>query len=59
MTPPPTLEDARRVAREVFGHRDLHPGQQEAIGALLEGSDVLLVSATGSGKSLAYQVRAC
>ncbi len=51
-----SLEDARRVAREVFGHPDLHPGQQEAIAAVLEGSDVLLVSATGSGKSLAYQV---
>jgi ATP-dependent DNA helicase RecQ len=51
-----SLEDATRVTREVFGHEALHPGQQEAIGALLEGHDVLFVSATGSGKSLAYQV---
>jgi ATP-dependent DNA helicase RecQ len=51
-----SLEDARRVARDVFGHPDLHPGQQEAIAGLLEGNDVLLVSATGSGKSLVYQV---
>jgi ATP-dependent DNA helicase RecQ len=51
-----SLEDARRVAREVFGHADLHPGQQDAIEAVLDGRDVLLVSATGSGKSLAYQV---
>jgi ATP-dependent DNA helicase RecQ len=53
-----SLEDARRVARDVFGHPDLHPGQQEAIAGLLEGNDVLLVSATGSGKSLVYQVPA-
>jgi ATP-dependent DNA helicase RecQ len=52
----PTLDDARRVTREVFGHDDLFPGQAEAIEALLGGRDVLLVSATGSGKSLAYQV---
>jgi ATP-dependent DNA helicase RecQ len=53
-----SLEDALRVAREVFGHQELYPGQQEAIAALLDGHDVLLVSATGSGKSLAYQVPA-
>jgi ATP-dependent DNA helicase RecQ len=53
---PTSLEEATRVAREVFGHERLYAGQQDAIVALLEGSDVLLVSATGSGKSLAYQV---
>jgi ATP-dependent DNA helicase RecQ len=53
---PASLQDARRVTREVFGHEDLYAGQQDAIAAVLEGSDVLLVSATGSGKSLAYQV---
>ena len=50
------LDPARDLARELFGHDDLLPGQREAIGALLEGDDVLLVSATGSGKSLAYQL---
>ena len=47
---------ARATAAEVFGHTDLHPGQEEAMEAVLEGRDVLLVSPTGSGKSLAYQV---
>src|SRR3954453_1590977 len=51
-----TLDDALRVTREVFGHEDLFPGQREAIEGVLEGKDVLFVSATGSGKSLAYQV---
>jgi len=51
-----SLDDARRVARDVFGHERLAPGQEEAIAALLHGDDVLLVSATGSGKSLVYQL---
>ncbi|HSU02032.1 MAG TPA: RecQ family ATP-dependent DNA helicase [Nocardioides sp.] len=46
----------RETAEQYFGHRELLPGQEEAIGALLDGHDVLLVSPTGSGKSLAYQV---
>ena len=46
----------RDVAREAFGHDDLLPGQAEAIGALTGGHDVLLVSPTGAGKSLVYQV---
>ena len=50
------MTEVRRVTREVFGHDDLFPGQEEAVSAVLEGRDVLLVSATGSGKSLTYQV---
>src|SRR5690606_28218673 len=44
------------TAREVFGYRDLRPGQREAITALLDGRDVLLVLPTGAGKSAVYQV---
>jgi ATP-dependent DNA helicase RecQ len=50
------MADVQRVTREVFGHDRLFPGQEEAVRAVLEGRDVLLVSATGSGKSLTYQV---
>ncbi len=60
MTPPSpstgTLDRLREAARRSFGHRSLLPGQEEAMGALLEGRDVLLVSPTGSGKSLSYQL---
>jgi len=47
---------ARAAAEEHFGHTSLLPGQEEAMRALLDGHDVLLVSPTGSGKSLTYQV---
>jgi ATP-dependent DNA helicase RecQ len=47
---------AARIALEVFGHEHLHEGQGEAIAALGRGQDVLVVSPTGSGKSLVYQV---
>ena len=51
-----STERIRAVAREAFGHDDLLPGQADAIGALTDGQDVLLVSPTGAGKSLVYQV---
>jgi ATP-dependent DNA helicase RecQ len=42
----------------VFGHEKLRPGQREAVQALLDGHDVLLIEPTGAGKSLAYQLPA-
>ncbi|WGL50474.1 ATP-dependent DNA helicase [Nocardioides sp. BP30] len=56
MPPRSTSQDViRQTVRDRFGHPDLHPGQREAISALLAGSDVLLVAPTGAGKSLVYQ----
>ena len=46
----------RDVARREFGHERLLEGQADAIGALVGDHDVLLVSPTGAGKSLVYQV---
>ncbi len=43
------------VVEESFGHSALLPGQAEALTALVDGKDVLLISPTGSGKSLSYQ----
>ncbi len=43
------------VVEESFGHTALLPGQAEALSALVRGKDVLLISPTGSGKSLSYQ----
>jgi ATP-dependent DNA helicase RecQ len=50
------LERVRTVAAEVFGHAGLLPGQERAVLAALDGHDVLMVSPTGSGKSLVYQL---
>jgi ATP-dependent DNA helicase RecQ len=47
---------ATQLARELFDHSALTPGQAEAISTVGRGRDVLLVSPTGSGKSLVYQV---
>jgi len=47
-----------RVAREAFGFDALRAGQREAIEAVLEGRDTLVVMSTGSGKSAIYQVAA-
>ena len=51
-------DEISRVARERFGLTDLRPGQRDAIASSLEGNDVLVVWATGSGKSAVYQVAA-
>ncbi|MYS88843.1 MULTISPECIES: RecQ family ATP-dependent DNA helicase [Streptomyces] len=50
------IAELRRVARERFGWSDLAAEQTEAMEALLEGRDVLVVMPTGSGKSAIYQV---
>ncbi|NPD05387.1 ATP-dependent DNA helicase RecQ [Nocardioides sp. zg-1308] len=46
----------REAAAHHFGHESLLPGQEEAVSALLDGHDVLLVAPTGAGKSLTYQL---
>jgi ATP-dependent DNA helicase RecQ len=50
--------DVERLARERFGFEDLRPGQSEAIGSILDGSDTLVVMSTGAGKSAIYQIAA-
>lgn len=41
-----------------FGHGVFRPGQEEVVGALLQGRDALAVFPTGGGKSLCYQLPA-
>jgi ATP-dependent DNA helicase RecQ len=52
------LDDARRVLREVFGHEDFRPGQDEAVSRVLEGENFVIVMPTGAGKSACYQIPA-
>src|SRR5258705_3525295 len=44
--------------RTHFGHREYRDGQEQIVGAVLGGYDVLAVMPTGSGKSLTYQLPA-
>ncbi len=47
-----------KILKEVFGHSSFRVGQEWAIHRVLNGQSTLLVLATGSGKSLAYQLPA-
>jgi ATP-dependent DNA helicase RecQ len=49
---------AQRTLRTIFGFEAFRPGQAEIVAAVLDGSDVLAVMPTGSGKSLCYQLPA-
>jgi len=46
------------VLREVFGHAEFRAGQRDAVDALLDGRDAVVLLPTGAGKSLCYQVPA-
>jgi ATP-dependent DNA helicase RecQ len=53
------VSDAARIgklAQEKLGIEKLHPGQLEAIEAVLAGRDTLAVMSTGYGKSAIYQL---
>jgi ATP-dependent DNA helicase RecQ len=52
-TPPSAV---REVARAALGIDRLRPGQREAVEAVAQGRDTLLVMPTGAGKSAVYQV---
>ncbi|MGF1478081.1 MAG: DEAD/DEAH box helicase [Cyanophyceae cyanobacterium] len=48
----------RQLVCSQFGYESLRPGQEEALNALLDRRDTLVVMPTGSGKSAIYQMAA-
>jgi len=50
------VAEIEKLAREKLGIEQLHPGQLEAIEAVLDGRDTLAVMSTGYGKSAIYQL---
>src|SRR5258705_632481 len=50
--------EALTPLRTYFGHARFREGQEQVVGAVLGGRDVLAVMPTGSGKSLGYQLPA-
>jgi ATP-dependent DNA helicase RecQ len=53
-----SVDDARELLVERFGHSDFQQGQWESMRPLLNSRDALVVMPTGSGKSLIYQLPA-
>ncbi|MBV7699713.1 ATP-dependent DNA helicase RecQ [Streptomyces sp. TRM70350] len=56
MSDPDVPDRLRRTADDVFGWRELRPGQLTAMEAVVAGRDTLVVMPTGAGKSAVYQV---
>src|SRR5690349_22356029 len=54
--PAKKTREIARIARESLGFESLRPGQEEAVAAVLDGHDALVVQPTGSGKSAIYQI---
>src|SRR3954471_2372365 len=53
-----SLDDLKRVIAKTWGYNDFRPLQLEAMRAVLDGRDSLVVLPTGGGKSLCYQAPA-
>src|ERR1041384_2782743 len=53
-----SIDDLRRVIEKHWGFRTLRPLQEQAMRAVLEGRDSVVVMPTGGGKSLCYQAPA-
>jgi ATP-dependent DNA helicase RecQ len=49
---------AREALQQYFGFTDFREGQDEVVGAVLDGRDTVVVMPTGGGKSLCYQLPA-
>ncbi len=55
----PTLSpDKYRLLKDRFGFNAFRPLQEEAVDAIMEGRDLLMILPTGGGKSLSYQLPA-
>lgn len=52
------IQKHQHILHSVFGLDEFRHGQEEIIEAVLAGRDILAVMATGSGKSLCYQLPA-
>jgi ATP-dependent DNA helicase RecQ len=58
MPSPASLDQARAILRDTFGHADFRGLQAGVVGEILAGRSALAVLPTGGGKSLCYQIPA-
>ncbi|HJQ82379.1 MAG TPA: ATP-dependent DNA helicase RecQ, partial [Lacipirellulaceae bacterium] len=52
------MDELRQILRRYWGYDDFRPSQAEAMRAVVEGRDSLVVLPTGGGKSLCFQAPA-
>src|SRR5262245_36066137 len=57
-SPAASLDKLKRVVERHWGFRSFRPLQEQAMRAVLDGRDSLVVMPTGGGKSLCYQAPA-
>ncbi|MEX0607657.1 MAG: DNA helicase RecQ, partial [Halofilum sp. (in: g-proteobacteria)] len=54
----PTIDDALRILRDVFGYESFRGDQRVVVDSLVAGRNALVLMPTGGGKSLCYQIPA-
>ncbi len=50
------MKNKHTLLQTYFGHKVFRPFQEEAVDAIMQGRDLLMILPTGGGKSLAYQL---
>ncbi len=53
-----SIQQAKKVLKDVFGYSSFRPTQEKVVSAVLEGKDCMVLMPTGGGKSICFQIPA-